>query len=524
MGTWWVGLAALLPAGEALAAPVGGCLVDARGSVPVRPQIPNAVSVVSEQHPVRVWYDPTHVPSTALAPEVIDLLDGAWDAQVDRIGFRPPVLPDAIDGPELDVYLVQTEPLATYVAADAEVDAVAGDGHNSAPAFVIADREMPLGVAPAAFAHAFNHVLQFATDFSEPSLAMWEGTATAAQEWTVGADLSHWAFDVPSYQEVPSYPALTGDSAATVPATGLGATYEFGAALFVMFLDEKLTAGAGAGGVGLWETAANEGPGGEPDGVDAFSQVAGMGLGSALGSLAVVRFLTGDDWDPRGLGLAKTWAGAFEVPRQRFTGVDLPMAALALEPAPMITGTTYVDIDLTAGIPASNTLGDPWLSVTMSSASTLDSGLVVLVWAEGVDPYEVSAVGDAPQVLLPIPGLTRIAVAATNLGPPGWDGDDDPYVAGDQTLAFAVVDRSLEGTTGATTGTVWTTGPDAPPVVADDPEEPRGCGCASGGIAGTSGSILVVAGALLRRQPRSRRTDAQCRILRWADGFPSAEG
>lgn len=487
-------------AGRAAAAAIGG-----------RPPMTNPVSLVSAVHPIRVWYEASHAYSATLAAAALPVLEGAWDIQVDAIGFRPPRLPDAFGGPEFDVYLVDYGPLAAFVSADAYVDSIVGDGHNGTPSFMVVDRDLPLDAVPSYFSHEFNHALQYATDFSETTLPIWEGTATAAQKWTVG-ELSHWSFDVPSYQEVPWEPALTGDSYAIFPATGRGYTYEYGAALFVQFLDEKLTAGNGAGGVALWESAANEGFGLEPDAVDAFATVAGMGLGSALNAFAVARFLTGDDWDPRGLADARTWTPPYAVPAEPHTSAELPVIGLVPVAPPMITGQAFFDVDLSQGVPAATLMTDPWLVVSATSASGLETGLAMLVWSDDT-PYDTQAVGVAPEVSVRIGGLTRIAIGLTNLGPAGWDGDDDPYVPGDQRLTIDVVDRAFGGTTGSTTGTTLTDG--TPGTVGDDDDAPAdegtdegGCGCAD--ASSRSGVALAVAlvGALIRRRRAigSRRT------------------
>ncbi|MEQ1571938.1 MAG: hypothetical protein ABMA64_40295, partial [Myxococcota bacterium] len=355
--------------------PPHGCEVPLRAFQ--RPPTDGFLSVVSDARPVRVWFDSTHPNSQEIVPRVLETLERAWDVQVDQIGFRPPVLPDAADGPEFDVYLVDYQPFAAFVSADGyDTDPALGDGYNAASAFMVVDRELPMQAVPSYLSHEFNHVLQYATDFSEPTLPLWEGTATAAQEWTV-AEEGYWSYDVPSFQEIPWAPALVGDSYTIWYATGLGYSYEYGAALWVRMLDEKRGDGQGSGGVALWEATANEGFGGEPDVVDAFAEVWGGSVADGLNQLALVRFLTGDDWDPRGLSDAGDWKPKAAVPAAPLTASDLQQPFVP-DPAPAITGQVFVDVDLTAGaLPAGD---DPWLVVTATSSTGLQSGLMVAWW------------------------------------------------------------------------------------------------------------------------------------------------
>jgi hypothetical protein len=472
MIAWWLAVAlGPLARAEVPVAP-HGCREGLRSGQ--RPPMPGATSLVSEIYPLRVWLDPGHEHSGLVAPLVLQSLERAWEVQVDTIGFRAPVLPDPYDGPEFDVYLFDYGPYQAFVMADSyDEDPVLGDGYNAASSFMVLDRELPVEVVPSFVSHEFNHACHYATDFSEPTLPIWEGTATAAQEWTVGEE-GYWQIDVPSFQEVANFPVLVGDSYTIEPVTGKGTYYEYGAALWVMWLDEQFGDGQGAGGRALWEAAANEGFTSEPDVADAFAQVSGMSLGDTLNAFALVRFLTGDDWDPRGLAEARTWTERYAVPAFSLTGEDLPLVEHVPAVQPMITGQLFFDLDLRGGLPAAEVMSDPWLVVRVSSASGLETGLMVSQWGPG-DPMDASAVGPTPQVELPLlvggEPLSRVVVALTNLGPAGWDGEDPPYQPGDQVLTLELLDRDTPDTL-----------PD--PVVLPEPdeaEEPRGCGCNTGG-------------------------------------------
>lgn len=454
----------------------------------LRPVIPGATSIASADRPIRVWYDPTHPNSADIAPALVEYLELAWDVQVDQLGFRAPVLPDAADGPEFDVYLLDYAPWSAYVVADSYgTDPVYGDGYSGASAYMVIDRELPLEAVPSYASHEFNHACQYATDWTELTLPIWEGCATAAQAWTVG-DLGRWAYDVPSFQEAPWYPALTGDSYTIWYESGLGYSYEYGAALWVMWLDEQFTAGGGAGGVALWEAAANEGLSQEPDAVDAFTAIVGLPLVDALNELAFARLFVGADWAEGGLADAVDWGRARAVPRTEYTFADLPIDAVPAAPAPMVTGSVYTAIDLTAMPPGT-------LTVRAESASGLVTGVALAVWdADGTVTTHRAAGPSAEVTFSTDAAVDRARIGLTNAGPVGWDGDDDAYVPGDQTLTVAW--SAAPPATDSGTSPPTTDGPTAEPEA-----EQRGrCGCAAGGQV-TLVPLLALAVLFRRRRP-----------------------
>jgi len=455
----------------------------------------------SSLYPIVIHFDAAaSADETTRAQAILDALEVSWDVQVDQLGFQPPVIPDAEGGPEFDVYLFEYFWGSAFVAADGWDDAVVGDGLNSASSYMVIDNRLPTAWVNSYVAHEFNHACQWATDFTELTLPIWEGTANAAAGWTFGADAG-WDINVGSWQEASDWPALVGQGAYTWYGGGVGYYFEYGSALFVVFLDEKYGAGDGMKGAELWANAANEGFTQEPDAVDAFAATAGTTVGDALNHLAVVRFLTGDDWDDRGLIDAEDWAPDMAVPAAPIDGSTLPLLGQPLPVQPYVTGQVFVDIDLST-LPASTGTGEPWLDVSLSSPTLLEAGLAVMWWDDADQVGDESAWGVDPTVSIPSEGLTRVVVAATNLGPTGWDGDDDPYARADFLLS---VETRLEGPTttpgetGETgdTGTVPTGGTDTgtdTPTTDTGTEEPTegstggdageeesgGCGCVQG--------------------------------------------
>jgi hypothetical protein len=377
-------------------------------------------SVLSDEHPLRVhWSTPG---DEALAERVLALAEHAWDVQVDQLGFRPPVLPDAADGPELDLYLDAVGEGEAGVAADALIDATPGDGFSSTSAWVVLDRGLGDDELPSFVAHEFNHVLQWATDFTEDHVNLWEATATAAQAWTLPADEARWAADVPDFQEAPWAPALLGDGDVLWPEFELGWAYEYGAALWMMHLADVHGDDVGAR---IWNAAASEGDGLEPDFLDAIVEQEGT-LADAMSGIAARRWFVGSRWDQRGLAEAAGWGPDLEVPVEAaLERGDLP-ADVAFSPALRVTGQGFVRVDAGPG-----EAGDR-VFFRVGSEEALDSALVV--W--GADGSEHRATGRAP---LGVPREAGPFVAAvTNLGHLDFDGDDDPWGPGDQVLTVTI--------------------------------------------------------------------------------------
>jgi len=421
-------------------------------------------SISSVDFPIKVhWNRPQ---DAAKAQLVLDYAELSWQVQIDELGFRAPPLPDDAHGPELDYYLSNVGAGEAYAEVADWDDQVDGDNYNSATSYMVIDQNLNDAWIPSYIAHEFNHVLQWGTDFSEPTLPIWEGVAVAAQDWTLGYDEGHWELDVDSFQEAPWLPSLTGDSYESWYRWGVGYFYEYGTALWVMHLDEVVGTGDGTAGSRLWDNASQEGMPNEPDAVDAFATTAGVALGTALNDLARTRWLVGPEWDDRGLAEARNWEGAQMVPVEGFTAADLPLVDFKFDSRPMITGQAFVEVD---DLDTTDTL-----VAQVSSEDALGSGILVLWWAVDGSVGEVQGHGGDPVVELPLQDIERIVVAVTNLGPPGWDGDDNAYLRGDQRLQLSVVVSSTTPTDPSAT--------DSSPSGKRGSAERGGCGCDSGSL------------------------------------------
>jgi len=415
----------------ALMAPRGPC-IHAAARTGARP--PGAFEIRSAAYPLVGHYDRAEDLSTAEV--LLAALERSWEVQVVQLGFRAPV-PDTHDGPELDFYLIDQDPYYAWTAGDSLVDSVPGDGASSTAAYIAFSRDIPPELVEPYSAHEFNHILQWSTDFTEASLPIWEGTATAAQSWTLG-EAGLWYLDIPSFQEVPGAPTLLSDGYVLEPRTGLGTYFEYGTALWVMHLDRQLGTDRNAG-VELWEATASEGEL-EPDAVDAAIEVAG-GFDELMNGIARSRWLVGDWWDERGFPEAATWGPEFVVAHT----VDIPETWRPEDV--FITGQAFGTIDAT-GLAG---------TMTIEASSPTDLQLSMIVFWRGA-----GGVGEASGRTVTVEsldGVDEIVVAVSNQGPPSWDAEDGPYEVGDLVVS-------------------WAHRPECCDIV--DEELPRGCGCMSG--------------------------------------------
>lgn len=382
-------------------------------------------SIVSENFPIRVHWQEESQEAKALL--VRDYAELAWQVQVEELGFRAPQLPDSADGPELDFYLKDVGGWAAWASPDSWSDAVEGDGYASVPAYLVIDSNISDDWIGVYTAHEFNHVLQWSMDYNEPTWPIFEAVATAAQAWTLG-EAGVWDGEVNTFQEIPWAPAILGDSYVLYDATGLGYYYEYGASLWVMHLDQVLGSGDGGAGAALWEATSNEGSDNEPDALDAFESVGGGDLGTAMSGLARTRWLVGDQWDSRGLAEAEHWGADRQVPSTALSLVA-PAVEHVFVPALQVTGQGFVTVD------TSSLEGE--VTISVSSASDLRTSLIVLKWNESGTVGESSTSGYYPLLNLELAGIERLVLGVSNLGPTDFDGDQDPYLDGDQVLKLS---------------------------------------------------------------------------------------
>ncbi|MFT5686965.1 MAG: hypothetical protein ACI8RZ_007922, partial [Myxococcota bacterium] len=290
-------------------------------------------SIDSETHSVRCHWE--NEADAARCEDILQYVGESWDAQVSRIGFQAPVPdPDGI----LDVYLYAESSGGAFTACNSFSDDT-DDGLSACAAYIALARSIPDAQMASYIAHEFNHVLQYATDFTEPTYPIWEGVATAAEQWTYPEELTPTVSYVVDYQDAP-WAGISSDGYFLWDVHKLWSYYEYGSALWVLHLDARYGDGEGSAGVALWEATAQEGNTNKPDVIDAYDTVTGDWR-EALLSLSAERIRIGTDDSP-------AWA-AFTGDRATLTiGAEVSADDLPTEVVPVLmpytTGATYVKV------------------------------------------------------------------------------------------------------------------------------------------------------------------------------------
>lgn len=379
---------------------------------------------------------------------VFEGLEAAWAVQVDALGYPAP-LPD--DDGLLDVYFTTEGTFGgAYVTGPYE-DHDPTDGRMASHAFMALDPSI-LDTALASYvAHEFQHVVQFATDFVEPSYPVWEGTATAAERWTLpGVRQTRGGFA--DFQKDPQL-GLLADSSATDDSWNL---YEYGSALWIYDLDQALGTPDGEAARQLWAALVQPTWRNEPDVLDALAEITGD-LDAYLAGFAVRRARIGTphrpDWaaDWEGAGYA---VGALATLADK----DLPEAVFAEGVWP--TGAVYLTV--------ADPLPSETYTLTVPDADAQDWLLVVI---DGQDD-DVSYDGRLDWT----PSGDVLRFGAVYRGPEGWDADD--------ALKTGAVELRLERT-----GAQFVDDEAAPPAARNGD---AGCGCSAGGAGGTSAILLGI--------------------------------
>jgi hypothetical protein len=287
-----------------------------------RPALPDVVD--SATRPLRVHYDGAVVPAER-AELAVAAAEAAWASQVDGAGFPAPLADDRgfdDDGGDdrLDIYLSPAGPgIGALTISGDDVDP--RDGRAARAAFVRVDPGVDDDVLVVTIHHEFQHAVQFAVDALESP--MWFESTAVAWELRARPEVDAWQDALPSFQRQPQAP-LSTDALAFAPfATDDGALYEYGAALFALYVDEVVGDGDGALLRALWESSAQEQPDNdndnddddasapnEPDWLDGLRVRIGgeQALRDLLLDFAAWRSLTGprsvvDDGPPAGWGL-----------------------------------------------------------------------------------------------------------------------------------------------------------------------------------------------------------------------------
>ncbi len=371
-------------------------------------------------------------------PAILEQIELSWQVQVEQIGFNAPV-PDG-DG-LLDVYLTNEGTGGGAYAYGPSTDAVTGDGQMSTAAYIAIDYSISDAEMPGYTTHEFNHVLQYATDFTEPTYMIWESVASAAERWTI-PEMDVYSDYAKDFQKTP-WLGILGDGTYLWDEYEIWSYYEYGGYIWAFHLDHAWGDGLGGGGRDLWAMAAQEGNRNDPDVLDAYDELSGDWRQAIL-DLSIARAQMGTErapaWAP--------WSGRGFMPT---TSADLGLEELPATHTPEIgayeTGTVYLRLtDIPVGTQ---------LRVELESGSDVEWGWV---WVQG--STELSGFGSSFEHSTAEQG--DLLLGFVNLGAEGFDGDDAI-----QAASFTISLSTVEGDGGdeAEDG--------------GDGGEKGGCGCAA---------------------------------------------
>jgi hypothetical protein len=308
------------------------------------------ITAAAEAIPLVVHF--SRVDQAATAGEVLALLEDAWSAQVDTLGWTPP-LPDegrCGDGPEIDIFLWEGNDEA-YVEGFADNPATPYDDWFT---FMAVDPWGSIGgeLLGSTLAHELNHMMQAANDWFEP-IGFFEMSATFIER-QLYPDTGWFASIVADYQAFPEWAPHHDD--------GYETWFMYGSALYLEFLCDRYFDGDPAFLAALWEAARSD-PSGDPDAnepdlIDAIDLALAdvdASYADSLIELARWRYYTGARDD--GLHFAIGADLPAEADVALIADVEAVAATIPLDPAPELYGASYVQVRREAGQPASITVG-----------------------------------------------------------------------------------------------------------------------------------------------------------------------
>ena len=388
---------------------------------------PAAVGFVeSTSPPIRVYY--ADVAKETLAGTVLTAATAAWAAQVDGMGFAPPMTLDDTLTPMmgLRIYLENRSDIGGMTEAIADLPETPAT--DCATIIIIADAMAEVDGGETAF-HEFNHASQIATDCIESMFA--------GEQVTVAVTALHnpddWLLPtaLPDFQRAPNH---------SLDYVDYGSYYHFGAALFSLFLEEVYGARDGKLLAAIWAHTPQNGTvtvsdgeatpsvDNEPDLLDAMRATLaerGVSFDDAFQKFSVYRYFTGSFDDGEHLRNAGDWSGSEVHLDARHFIDELPLSNEVPHAPPEDLGATYVAFDLTGAAP------DSMMRLVFQGGTDVLWRATVL--GVGSDPtVELSIPLDANQsgvAHVPISsGLNRLVLVAANLGTPEHDPDDMDWV------------------------------------------------------------------------------------------------
>jgi MYXO-CTERM domain-containing protein len=342
------------------------------------------------------------------AERVLEAAAKAYTIEVEEWGFWPPAVEPGT-GP-FRMFLMHAGGAAGYTAPYLE-DLTTP--HSDAFSYVVIDPSLEGSHLDATVAHELNHASQVSMDVSELHSFM-ENTA--------------------SYVEIPVVPESTADAAALFPyfqdhpyrpveykLLGGSDGYEYGGALWPLFLVHHYGDGDPAWLVDVWKRTVQVGTVNEPDYFDAIDAMlaAEGGTAEAVKRLSRFRFFVGAFDDGKHLPFAGDWTGAEVATQRTVSPAQLPLydARPDQSTGPQPNGCNYVELD-------------PEASLDFPVAFTFRGGPAAL-WDVSVLKLDASSTAiqmpltdGKGELSIEVDGLERVMLVICHVMPPGYDPDD----------------------------------------------------------------------------------------------------
>lgn len=297
------------------------------------------LTVASERHPFLVHYRTED--EAAMAREVVEDLDAAWELEFGQIGYVPPPSDTGMCGPDgsFDVFLWRDH-RSCFVDIISEKIVTPTGGRAS---YMLLDPWGPYGgeMLAQTIGHELNHASQAANDWHEIAISF-EMTSTYIEQ-LFGAGCTYCIRD---FQQHPDWSLLWDDKYET--------WYMYGSALYFHFLKDRYFAGDESFLPELWRRVRNT-PDlyrNIPNFVDAINAMLADRGASFVDSAALFarwRYYTGIHDDGAHF---RRWPFSWpQLPFMPEADLNIPAVSLDgdsveydLDPAPMLLGTSYLRV------------------------------------------------------------------------------------------------------------------------------------------------------------------------------------
>jgi hypothetical protein len=403
--------------------------------------------------------------SSTLLAKIRDAADVAWEAEIINGGWRAPPPDDGGPDTDFDFYIDPT--LGTDEAySDYSNDNDATSEDDAASYIGLPDTFTNDDVMRSTVAHELNHASQYAIDATEDD-AFYEHTAVLVEQRVIGY-VPGYGVGIGDYQDHPGR---------AIDYIGVD-YYEYGAALWLMFLTEHVGNDSDAIVRQVWEDSAQSSVDwdNEPDFIDVLPGVLddhGYDLHGFFAELATWRYFTGDRDDGMHFADGAQWDSMVTVSARTLGAAG---EATTLTASLSAFGASFYTFNIDDEVEVALAVSD---GRSAAGAVPLDVTGMALA-----DPTTVGGNTENAVVTLPA-GTTKLLVALTRVNET-YDPDDDDWSTRSVSVAVTSGDTPVDPE------------PDPDPTNPgnDDPSDDEG-GCAA---LATSWAALLSVLALLRRR------------------------